>query len=37
MVSRPDLRSVVDAVHDHLSPPAQIGDQLVDIFDLFDF
>ena len=33
MVGRPDLRAQVNAVHDHLSPPAQLSDLLVDVLD----
>ena len=37
MVGRPDLRVHVNAVYDHLSPPAQVSDQPVDVLDFFDF
>jgi hypothetical protein len=37
MVRRPDLRAHVDAVHDHLSPPAQVSDEFVDVLDFLDF
>jgi hypothetical protein len=37
MVRRPALSAHVDAVHDHLSPPAQVRDQLDYVLDLFDF
>ena len=37
MVRRPELRAHVDAVHDHLSPPAQVSDEFVDVLDFLDF
>ena len=37
MVGRPDLRAQVNAVHDHLSPPAQLSDLLVDVLDFLNF
>ena len=37
MAGRPHLRAHVNAVHDHLSPPAQVSDQPVDVLDFFDF